>query len=160
MKTESLLLITDAREVLRKAAVAEAKGNPLAAAFLGWLVRHDDLLASLEEAAGRAAAAKGADRNSRNVAVLGFACGIESLKSRFAAEFTHQLEWSMGRPNFATGGEPCGVVADPMNFAGVVTGAEGILVNERPASDSSNGQSQLGRMPMHSSRAEAGGEDC
>lgn len=130
MKTESLMLITDAREVLLKAAVAEAKGNPLVAAFLGWLLRHDDLLASLEEAAGLAAAAKGADRNSRNVAVLGFACGIESLKSRFAAEFTQQLEWSMGRPNFATGGEPCGVVADPLNFAGVVTGAEGVLVNE------------------------------
>ena len=130
MKTENLMLITDAREVLRKAAVAEAKGNPLAAAFLGWLLRHDDLMASLQEAAGRAAAAKGADRNSRNVAVLGFACGVESLKSRFAAEFTQQLEWSMGLPNFASGGEPCGVVADPLIFAGVVAGAESVLMNE------------------------------
>ena len=87
-------------------------------------------MALLEEAAGRAAAAKGADRNSRNVAVLGFACGVESLKSRFAAEFTKQLDWSMGLPNFATGGEPCGVVADTLNFAGVVAGAESVLANE------------------------------
>jgi hypothetical protein len=130
MKTESLMLITDARGALHNASVVEAKGNPLAAAFLGWLLRDDDLLALLEEAAGRAAAAKGAERTSRNVAILGFACGIEPLKSRFAAEFTRQLEWSMGRPNFATGGEPCGVVADPLNFAGVIAGAEVVLVNE------------------------------
>ena len=130
MKMETVMLITDARQVLRKATVAEAKGNPLAAAFLGWLLRNDGLLALLEEAADRAAAAKGANRNSRNVAVLGFACGIESLKSRCAAEFIKQLEWSMGRPNFATGGEPCGAVADPLNFAGVVTGAENVLDDE------------------------------
>jgi len=130
VKTESLMLITDAREVLRKTAVADAKGNPLAAAFLGWLLRQDEFIAMLEEAAGRASAAKGADRNSRNVAVLGFACAIDSLKPRFAAEFTRQLEWSMGRPNFATGGEPCGVVADPLSFAGAVAGAEAVLAIE------------------------------
>ena len=129
MKTESLMLISDAREALRNAAMSEANGNPLAAAFLGWLLRGGDWIALLADAAGRAAAAKGADRSSRNVAVLGFACGIEALKPRFADEFVRQLEWSMGRPNFATGGEPCGVVADPLNFAGVVAGAESVLDN-------------------------------
>jgi hypothetical protein len=102
----------------------------LVAGFLGWLLRNEGLLADLEEAAGRAAAAKGADRSSRNVAVLGFACGVESLKARFTGEFARQLDWSMGRPNFATGGEPCGVVADPLNFAGVVAGAENVLSDE------------------------------
>ena len=130
MKTENLMLITDARAVLLNTAVTDAKQNPLAAAFLGWLLRGDDLLALLEEAATRAAAAKGAERNSRNVAVLGFACGVEVLKNHFAAEFATQLEWSIGRPNFATGGEPCGVVADPLNFAGVVAGAESVLGND------------------------------
>lgn len=130
MKTESLMLITDARAVLLNTAVNDAKQNPLVAAFLGWLLRGDDMLALLEEAAIRAAAAKGAERTSRNVAVLGFACGVETLKTQFAAEFVAQLEWSIGRPNFATGGEPCGVVADPLNFAGVVAGAEDALVNE------------------------------
>ena len=130
MKTENLMLITDARAVLLNTAVTDAKQNPLVAAFLGWLLRGDDLLALLGEAATRAAAAKGAERNSRNVAVLGFACGVETLKTCFAAEFVSQLEWSIGRPNFATGGEPCGVVADPLNFAGVVTGAESVLGNE------------------------------
>ena len=129
MKTESLMLISDAREALRNAAMSEAKRNPLAAAFLGWLLRGEDWIALLTDAAGRAAAAKGADRSSRNVAMLGFTCGIEALKSRFAGEFVRQLEWSMGRPNFATGGEPCGVVADPLNFAGVVAGAESVLDN-------------------------------
>lgn len=124
MKTESLMLITDAREVLLKTALAEAKQNPLAAAFLGWLLRHDELIALMEDAASRAASAKGGERSSRNVAVLGFACGVEKLKARFAAEFATQLEWSIGRPNFATGGEPCGVVADPLSFAGVLAGAE------------------------------------
>lgn len=127
MKTESLLLITDAREVLLKTALADAKQNPLAAGFLGWLLRSDNLLPLMEEAAGRAAAAKGAERSSRNVAVLGFACGVETLKPRFATEFASQLEWSIGRPNFATGGEPCGVVADPVSFAGVIAGAESAL---------------------------------
>jgi len=112
MKTENLMLITDARAVLLNTAVTDAKQNPLVAAFLGWLLRRDDLLALLGEAATRAAAAKGAERNSRNVAVLGFACGVETLKTCFAAEFSAQLEWSIGRPNFATGGEPCGVVAE------------------------------------------------
>lgn len=130
MKTESLMLITDARAVLLNTAVTDAKQNPLVAAFLGWLLGGDDLLALLEEAATHAAAAKGAERNSRNVAVLGFACGVEKWKSRFGAEFAAQLEWSIGRPNFATGGEPCGVVADPLNFAGVIAGAENVLSNE------------------------------
>lgn len=125
MKTETFMLITDAREVLLKAALAEAKQNPLAAAFNGWLLRRDDLIALMEDAATRAAAAKGGERSSRNVSVLGFACGVEKLKTRFAAEFASQLEWSIGRPNFATGGEPCGIVADPLSFAGVIAGAEG-----------------------------------
>ncbi len=119
------MLITDAREVLLKTALAEAKQNHLAAAFLGWLLRRDELIALMEDAATKAAAAKGGERSSRNVAVLGFGCGVEKLKARFAADFATQLEWSMGRPNLATGGEPCGVVADPLNFAGVVAGAEG-----------------------------------
>lgn len=130
MKTENLMLITDARAVLLNTAVTDAKQNPLVAAFLGWLLRGDALLALLEEAATRAAAAKGAERNSRTVAMLGFACGIEALKNRFAAEFVAQLHWSIGRPNFATGGEPCGVVADPLNFAGVIAGAESSLGSE------------------------------
>lgn len=130
MKTETLMLITDARHVLRKTAAVEAASNPLAAAFLAWLLREDGMLAPLEEAAVRAAAAKGADRNSRNVAVLGLACGIEPLKSKFGAAFAQQLEWLMGRPNIAAGGEPCGVVADPLNFAGVVAGAEIALASE------------------------------
>lgn len=130
MKTESLMLISDARAVLRRAVVAEAQGNPLAAAFQGWLLRDEDLITILAKAAMRAATAKGAERNSRNVAVLGFACGVESLKGRFATEFSHQLEWAMGKPNFAAGGEPCGVVADPLNFAGVVAGVERVLINE------------------------------
>lgn len=130
MKSESLMLITDARTALLKTALTEAKQNPLAAAFLGWLLRSEDLLAAMREAAGRAATSKGAERNSRNVAVLGFECAVESFKSQFVAEFGAQLEWLMGRPNFATGGEPCGVVADPLNFAGVVAGAENILTNE------------------------------
>jgi len=124
------MLIADAREVLRKAATVDAAQNPLAAAFVGWLLRHDDLVTLLENAAGHAAAAKGADRNSRNVAVLGFACGIDAFKSRFAAEFSQQLEWLMGLPNFATGGEPCGAVADSMTFAGVVVGAQSVLTSE------------------------------
>jgi hypothetical protein len=130
MKTESLILITDAREFLLKTALAEAEQNLLAAAFLGWLLRDDRLLARMEDAAAQAATAKGAERSSRNVAVLGFACGVESLKVRFTGEFTRQLDWSMGRPNLATGGEPCGMVSDPMNFAGVVVGAENALSDE------------------------------
>jgi hypothetical protein len=124
MKTETLMLITDARKVLLETALAEAKQNSLAAAFLGWLLRRDELIVLMEDAATRAAAAKGGERSSRNVAVLGFACGVEKLKSRFAAEFATQLKWSMGRPNFATGVEPCGIVADPLSFAGVMAGAE------------------------------------
>lgn len=127
MKTESLMLITDARQGLLKSARSEAGENPLAGAFLGWLLRSGEFLALMQEAATRAAAEKGAERSSRNVAILGFACGIEQLKPRFAVEFSTQLEWLIGRPNFATGGEPCGVVADPMNFAGVVIGAENVL---------------------------------
>jgi hypothetical protein len=124
MKSETVMLITDAREVLLKTALAEAKQNPLAAAFLGWLLRRDELIPLMADAATRAAGAKGGERSSRNVAVLGFACGVEKLKARFATEFAAQLEWSLGRPNFAAGGEPCGVVADPLNFAGVIAGGE------------------------------------
>jgi hypothetical protein len=130
VKAESLLLITDARQVLLRTAETEAKQNALVAAFLGWLIRDNDSIALLEEAATRAAEAKGAARNSRNVAVLGFACGIETLKARFAGEFSAQLEWSIGRPNIATGGEPCGFVADTISFAGIVAGSENVLTND------------------------------
>lgn len=130
MNSELLMLITDARELLRRTALAEAKGNPLVAAFLSWQLRDADYLPLLEEAATEAASAKGADRNSRNVAVLGLACVVDSLKSRFVSDFKRQLEWLMGRPNFVSGGEPCGVVADPVSFAGVVVGAETTLTGE------------------------------
>jgi hypothetical protein len=59
MKTESLMLISDARQVWRKTLEAEAKSNPLAGAFLGWLLPSDDLVALLKAAADRAAAAAG-----------------------------------------------------------------------------------------------------
>lgn len=130
MKTENLLLISDAQESLRKVARAEAQRNHLAAAFLGWLLREEEWTTLLTSAAESAAGAKGADRNSRKVAMLGYACGDEALRSRFAAEFVRQLEWCMGRPHFAAGGEPCGIVADPLNFAGVVIGAESVLEGE------------------------------
>lgn len=121
------MVITDGRAALLRVARAEAAQNPLAAAFLGWLLRSDEFLELAQTAATMAAAAKGAERSSRSVAVLGFASGIAVLTPRFLADFASQLEWLVGRPNFATGGEPCGVVADPMNFAGVVVGAENVL---------------------------------
>ena len=127
MKTESLMLITDARTVLLRAALAEAQANPLVAAFLAWLLCTPEVERALEEAATRAAAGTGAERNSRNVAVLGFACGVAAMKPRFEAEFSRQLEWSMGRPNFATGGEPCGAVADALILAGMFVGAEAVM---------------------------------
>ena len=87
MKTESLMLITDAREVLLRTALVEATQNPLAAAFLGWLLRREEFITLMEDAATKAAPAKGGERSSRNVAVLGFACGVEKLKARFATAF-------------------------------------------------------------------------
>lgn len=116
--------IEEAREVLLETASTQARQNPLVAAFLGWLLRDESFIRLLKEAAVQASEARGAERSSRNMAILGFACGVEALKPSFAEQFEVQLEWSMGRPNFATGGEPCGVVADPVNFAGAVAGAE------------------------------------
>lgn len=127
MKMESLIVMTDVRVTLLRTAKSEAGDNPLAAAFLAWLLRSDEFLTLAQDAAITAAAAKGAERSSRNVAVLGFVCGIDQFRPQFAAEFAAQLEWLVARPNFATGGEPCGVVADPVNFAGVVVGAESAL---------------------------------
>jgi len=127
------MLIADARGVLLRTALAEAQANPLIAAFVAWLLRSPELEKAVETAAAKAAAGTGAERSSRNVAVLGFACGIEALKPRYAAEFSRQLEWSMGRPNFATGGEPCGAVADPLILAGMLAGAEAVVGNEARA---------------------------
>lgn len=123
MKAETLSVISDARGHLRKIALNDARQNPLLAAFLGWLFREDEFLQLLVEAAEAAAAAKGAVRNSRNVAVLGFASEVGSLRDRFIVEFESQLDWSVGRPNFTTGGEPTGMVADAFTFAGAVAGA-------------------------------------
>ena len=130
MKAENVIMITDGRAVLHRTMLGEAQANPLAAAFLAWLLRSVELERLLEVAAAKAAAERGAERSSRNVAVLGFACGIESLKPRFAGEFSQQLEWSMGRPNFASGGEPCGAVADPLILAGMCAGAEAVMGRE------------------------------
>ena len=127
MTPERAISIEAARKLLLETASAEAKQNPLLAAFLGWLLRDERFIRFLKEAAERAAEAKGAERSPRNMAILGFACGVEVLKPSFMAQFEVQLEWSIGRPNFATGGEPCGVVADPVNFAGAVAGAESSL---------------------------------
>lgn len=130
MNTETQLLISDAQHVLRGAIESEGTRNPLASAFLGWLLQDDDSLASLKYSADSAAASKGAERNSRNVAMLGFACGVKSLSNRFANAFVQQLTWLMGRPSFANGGEPSGVVADPINIFGVIVGAESVLPHE------------------------------
>lgn len=123
MKAETLSVISDARGHLRKIALNDARQNPLLAAFLGWLFREGEFLQLLTETAEAAAAAKGAVRNSRNVAVLGFASEVGSLRDRFIVEFESQLDWSVGRPNFTTGGEPTGMVADAFTFAGAVAGA-------------------------------------
>ncbi len=127
MKIKDLTEIENARAILLRIATSEARVNPLLAAFLGWLLRDENLLLLLEGAAVQAAAASGAERNSRNVAVLGFACDVEQLTSRFSSDFASQLDWSIGRPNFAAGGEPCGLVADPLSFAGILAGGMSAL---------------------------------
>jgi len=130
MKTETLMLISDAREVLGRVVTAEAPSNSLARAFLGWIAGDDNPATMLEQVALQAASAKGADRSSRTVAILGYTCGVASLRPRFTTEFSQQLEWLMGRPNFANGGEPSGVVTDPLSFAGVLVGAEAVVTND------------------------------
>lgn len=127
VKADSLMMISDARAVLERTTLREAQANPLAAAFLAWLLRSAELEKLIEASAQRASTQRGAERSSRNVAVLGFACGIESLKPRFASEFSQQVKWSMGRPNFAIGGEPCGPVADPVILTGLCVGAKAVL---------------------------------
>ena len=122
MSSESLESKTG-RQALLEVALRESADNPLMAAFLGWLLRDEQLLKLLAEGAEQAASIKGAERSSRSVAILGFACGVESLKNRFSSDFTSQLEWAIGRPNFATGGEPCVFVVDPVTFAGTMAGA-------------------------------------
>lgn len=121
------MLISDARAIFFRTAAAEAGQNPLVAAFCGWLSLREDFVLLLNNVAQNAASASGAQRSSRNVAVLGFACGVETLKARFAEDFLRQLTWSIGKPNFSGDGEPSGVITDPLNFAGIVAGAENVL---------------------------------
>jgi len=130
MKAESLMILSDAREVLQRARNAELHSNPLAGAFIGWLLRDEVAIALLDQIAQQAATAKGADRSSRTVAILGYACGIECIKPRFVTAFCQQMEWLMGMPNFMGGGEPAVVVADPLSFTGVVIGAEAVAGND------------------------------
>jgi hypothetical protein len=42
--------------------------------------------------------------------------------------FKEQLQWLTGRPNYAIGGEPSGVIADPINLFGIVLGGRSVLL--------------------------------
>lgn len=130
MKPESLMLIADAKRALGRITQTASAGNPLVAGLLAWLLPGKVDVAVLASAAEKAAAAKGGERNSRGVAVLGFACAITASRQRFEAAFAQQLEWLIGRPNFGTGGEPSGVLLDPVGFLGVCVGAHTVLTGD------------------------------
>jgi len=130
VKPESLMLISDAKSVLEKIAHASVSENPLAAVFQPWIYPEHDW-PSPADVIKRAADAKGAELTSRGVAVLGFSCDLPTFRSKYESSFLEHLRWLMGRPNFGAGGEPAGVLVDPISLMGVWVGGRNLLRNEK-----------------------------
>jgi hypothetical protein len=133
MKTETVMLIADAKLVLDRVARKAATDNPLAAAFASWLCPARFDATAVSAAAQKASNAKGGERSSRGVAVLGFACAVPSLRSKYEATFRQHLDWLTGRPNFGSSGEPSNVLLDPLILLGVCVGANTVLNGEPKA---------------------------
>jgi hypothetical protein len=120
------MLIADSKAALERTVLATGPNNPLIAIFSLWLrpTSEQTMAASATE---KAANAKGGERTSRGVAILGFACELPHLRSAVQLAFLEQLRWLTGRPNFGGGGEPAGVLLDPVSFLGVCVGAYRLL---------------------------------
>lgn len=104
--------------------------NPLLAAFTGWLLPDIFNIEQVKRVAEEAALVGGAARSARSVAILGFACAIPEISSAYSNAFKQQLQWLMGRPNYSVGGEPSGVVADPINLFGIALAGKIVLEEE------------------------------
>jgi hypothetical protein len=126
MKTESTILIADVRKTLRRVVDEASDQNVLLAALAEWLFNKQSTPA-LVAAAAKAANAKGGERSSLAVAVLGFSNAIGPRSESSTTSFDQHLNWLIGRPNFGTGGEPSNVLVDPAIFLGVIVGAYATL---------------------------------
>jgi hypothetical protein len=133
MKESSVILLRDARAVLSGLITEAAENNPLVGAFCAWikLDLHDASL--LDQAVAEVAHAKGAERSSRGLAILGFYCGANSSASDHQEAFRKQLEWNIGKPNFDVAGEPSAAVVDPITFLGICVGAKTTLSDDQQA---------------------------
>ena len=80
--------------------------------------------AAVDDAAGKAAAAKGGERSSRGLAVLGLRCATRPSEKTAQEAFEKQVAWVMGKPNFDAAGEPCGALVDPIILLGIYAGVE------------------------------------
>lgn len=130
MKPSSRILVEDVRLGLHRLCATGAQDNPLLTGFIGWLLPERFGKEQVKRAADEALLVRGAARSARSAAVLGFACALPDLHTDYSEAFKEQLEWLMGRPNYAVGGEPSGVVADPVNLFGVVLGGKSVLRGE------------------------------
>jgi DpnII restriction endonuclease len=124
MNAARLLLIRDAQETLTAQVNKSSANNPLLTSFADWLGVIPAENALVAKAVANAGNAKGGERTSRGVALLGF----RSARNGKSSAFGQQLEWLIGKPNFDAAGDPSAVLVDPIILLGIAVGLRAVTV--------------------------------
>jgi hypothetical protein len=119
-------VISDAKITLARIIGEQATSDLLVGAFSTWLHLKGLAIPSIEEIADTAATKKGASRNYRDVAILGFVTTEQHIAEKHGKEFVALLNWLMGRP-LQVGGEPTPLLSDPVAVLGLAVGAKHCL---------------------------------
>jgi hypothetical protein len=130
VKEAGVILLRDAKRTLREQVGAASGGNALLSAFSEWLGLGLENTYAADQAVGRAIRAKGGERSSRGLAVLGFHCATHPSEKTACEAFGKQVEWVTGKPNFDAAGEPCGALVDPIILLGIYVGTEATASTE------------------------------
>ena len=132
MKEASAILLRDARATLCRLISEAVTDNDLLGAFCEWMKLGLQNAALLVEAVNKASKAKGGERSSRGLSILGFRCAASGCETHIHEAFRAQLDWIIGKPNFDAAGDPSAVVVDPIIFLGICVGAACMGSSELP----------------------------
>lgn len=132
MTTAQSAVISDSKIALARIIGEQAPSDLLVGAFSWWLQLKGLAIPGIDEIADSAATKKGASRNYRDVAILGFVTTEQPIAEKHGNEFVALLQWLVARP-LQVGGEPIPLLSDPVAVLGLAVGARRCLVGQELA---------------------------
>jgi hypothetical protein len=123
------MLLSDARDALRRRLKLLVGRNDLGEVFAAWLLSDADTGLSVDGGLRAALACRVGRKSYRNVAVLGFAAAAQSSLFQHRDVLRGDLLWLAGRDT-SLGGTPAGFVTDAVAVLGAAVGTHFIADDE------------------------------